>query len=455
RLNISKEIGLEREQKYEVRVLHPVERIIGEFSFGETCSFELDPFRTALILVTPAGEGGLGIKGTDYEIIRDIEEREIIINLLGFPGESKLISLDDGGYEFSKAVINGRPHNKLLEGKKVKIEFPGVKLEDDYYRDLGELPEVEVPLDAEALYEATVFSADNNALEARSLARSGLSKIPAVITAREAFVNQPLFEARGVWDKFMFDGDNNTSFYVNRRTSRDARINRGSLRIDLGKAIHIDELIIETEDEHGLQPWKFGEAAHMEVSADLKSWEQIRVLAGPVMKAKLDATIPLRYIRFRGTPDKIVEVKAYLNGNELDRDGWRGSNLFSPYNRFKAETAWSASTVIDEIHPGTYLAVALEGEHGREGAYAAIRVDGTPVGSPDRSPSYPCNAWEYPVYVTDSHNTYYIPLTKEMEGRKIDIVVLGMKGGKKNFKPNAYLTCYPLPYQKLELKLYR
>ncbi|HEC43332.1 MAG TPA: hypothetical protein ENI20_10935, partial [Bacteroides sp.] len=347
RLNISKEIGLEREQKYEVRVLHPVERIIGEFSFGETCSFELDPFRTALILVTPAGEGGLGIKGTDYEIIRDIEEREIIINLLGFPGESKLISLDDGGYEFSKAVINGRPHNKLLEGKKVKIEFPGVKLEDDYYRDLGELPEVEVPLDAEALYEATVFSADNNALEARSLARSGLSKIPAVITAREAFVNQPLFEARGVWDKFMFDGDNNTSFYVNRRTSRDARINRGSLRIDLGKAIHIDELIIETEDEHGLQPWKFGEAAHMEVSADLKSWEQIRVLAGPVMKAKLDATIPLRYIRFRGTPDKIVEVKAYLNGNELDRDGWRGSNLFSPYNRFKAETAWSASTVID------------------------------------------------------------------------------------------------------------
>ena len=165
--------------------------------------------------------------------------------------------------------------------------------------------------------------------------------------------------------------------------------------------------------------------------------------------------IPVRYVRFRGTPDKIVEVNGYLNGNELDRDGWRGSNLFSPYSRFKAETAWSASTVIDEIHPGSYLAVALEGVHGKEGAYAAIRVDGTPVGSPDRSPSYPCNAWEYPVQGTDSHYTYYIPLTKEMEGRKIDIVVLGMKGGMKYFKPNAYLTCYPVPYQKLELKLYR
>ena len=125
RLKISEEIGLEREQPYEVRVLHPVERIVGEFSLGETCPFELAPFRTALILVTPSGEGGLGIKGTDYEIVRDVEDRDVIINLLGFPGENKWISLDAGGSEFSEARINGRPYNKLVEGKKVKIEFPG------------------------------------------------------------------------------------------------------------------------------------------------------------------------------------------------------------------------------------------------------------------------------------------------------------------------------------------
>ncbi len=40
-----------------------------------------------------------------------------------------------------------------------------------------------------------------------------------------------------------------------------------------------------------------------------------------------------------------------------------------------------------------------------------------------------------------------------MEGKKIDIIVLGMKGGKKKFKPNAYLSCYPVPFQKLEVKL--
>ena len=191
----------------------------------------------------------------------------------------------------------------------------------------------------------------------------------------------------------------------------------------------------------------------MEVSADLKNWQRIPVLAGPAMKAKLDANIPVRYVRFRGTPDKIVEVRAYLNGKALDRDGWRGSNLFSPYTRFKAESAWSTTAVINEIHPGTYIAVALEGVHGIEGAYAALRVEGRPAGSPDRSPSYPCNAWEYPVRGTDSHYTYYIHLTKDMEGRNIDIVVLGMKGGIKDFKPFAYLTCYPVPYQKLELKL--
>ena len=255
-------------------------------------------------------------------------------------------------------------------------------------------------------------------------------------------------------DEFMFDGDKNTSFYVDRRTRWPAQINRGSLRIDFGKTIQIDELMIETGDEHGLQPWKFGEAKHMEVSADLKSWKPVSVLAGPVMKAKLDASIPLRYIRFRGTPDKIVEITGYFKGKELNRDSWRGSNLFSPYSRFKAETAWTATSVVNEIHPGTYLAVALEGRHGREGAYAAIRVDGKPIGAPDRSPSYPCNAWEYPVEWADSHYTYYIPLTKEMEGRNIDIVVLGMKGGGNECKPNAYLTCYPLPYQKIELKLY-
>jgi len=41
-----------------------------------------------------------------------------------------------------------------------------------------------------------------------------------------------------------------------------------------------------------------------------------------------------------------------------------------------------------------------------------------------------------------------------MEGKDIDIVVLGMRGGVKEFKPYAYLTCYPKPYKKMELVLH-
>jgi hypothetical protein len=100
------------------------------------------------------------------------------------------------------------------------------------------------------------------------------------------------------------------------------------------------------------------------------------------------------------------------------------------------------------------LAIALEGEHGVEGAYAALRVEGKPVGAPDRSPSYPVNPWEYLVAESKSHYTYYIPLSKEMEGKRIEMVVLGMKGGNPDFKPAAYLTCYPEPYLRKELKLY-
>ena len=212
---------------------------------------------------------------------------------------------------YQEAVLNGAANQNLIEGKTVTVTFPGNKLKDKYYRNLGELTMVDVPEDAEALYEATVYAADNNALEIRSHERSGPSNIPAVKAAREAFLNQPLFAARGLWDDYMFDGDKETSFYVSRRTWSKSVINKGSLRIDFGKAINLDQLVIDTEDEHGLQPWKFGEAARMEISTDLKTWTYLPVLAGPIMKAKLDASVPVRYIRFRGTPDKVVDVKGF------------------------------------------------------------------------------------------------------------------------------------------------
>jgi len=454
-INIGEEIGISDNTKFEVRLLHPVERILGKFNKGEKVTVQVDPFRTALVLICPENKGGIGISGCDYEIIQDVADKPVSIMLKGLSGTKHSVKLDKGGRNFTTAELDGRKIKGFVGGKSLKIEFPGEPLMEQYHRKIADLSPCDVPDDAEALYEATIFSTDNNALEIRELERAGETNIPQVKAARDALLNQPLFPARGLWDRYMFDGDPETSFYVSRRRHKAPLLNGGSLRLDFGKAVLMDQLIIELGSEHAMQPWKTEEAVLLEISEDLSEWQAIRILAKNTMKVNLDPKKPVRYIRFRGTPDKIIEVEGFLNGNPLDRSEWRGSHLFSPYYKIKAEQAWSASTIINEIHEGTYLAVALEGEHGTEGAYAAIRVDGKPIGASDRSPSYPVNPWEYPVAAVKSHYTYYIPLTKDMEGKEIDILVLGMKGGVKKFQPTAYLTCYPKPYKKMELKLYR
>ena len=447
--------GIEDDITYEVRLLHPVERILGTFKKGEEVPVTVDPFRAALVLICPENEDGIGIRGCDYEIIQDIPGKPVKIMLNGMPGTKHKITLDDGGNYFSRATLEGAQQKKLVKGKSVTFDFPGEMIEEKYHRKLVDLESCDVPEDAEALYEATIFSTDNNALEIRSLERSGETGIPEVKAAREAFLEQPLFADRGLWDNYMFDGDPETSFYVSRRRHRADLLNGGSLRLDFGKPVAMDHLIIEVGSEHALQPWKSGEAAFLEYSDDLKVWHETRILAGKTMKIPFDPEKPVRYVRFRGTPDKIIEITGFLDGMELDRTDWRGSQLFSPWYRISAEHAWSGKATINEIHPGSYICVALEGEHGKEGAYAAARVDGKLVGAADRSPSYPVNPWEYPTASVSSHYTYYIPLTEDMEGKEIEIVVLGMKGGETEFKPTAYLSCYPKPYQKKELLLYR
>ena len=313
---------------------------------------------------------------------------------------------------------------------------------------------ISVPKDAESLYEATCFAADNNALEARSLLRSGPTKIPQVQEARDALFGQELFASRGLWDRYLFDGDLKTSFYPSRRQGRsELRINVGALRLDLGKLTQLDSLKIIVGDEQALQPFKSSEAINVQVSEDLKTWKKILILAGNVMILPLDRGKPIRYIRFPGSPEKVLEIEGYVNGKPVERTHWRASNLFSTYNHVTAKAAFESSFVLNEIPKGSYLAVALNGKHGNEGAYAALRVNGKLVGAPDRSLSYRSNSWEYPVSKNESNYTYYFPLTEEMVGAKIEAVVMVMKDGVAEFKPEVWITAYPIPYEKKELIL--
>ncbi len=454
-VKLDEEIGLEKGKQIEVRQYHPTEKVLGVFKKGDYLEVEVLPFRSCLLVASSDGTPGYAIEGCDYEIIQDVKGKPVKIALLGLPGEEKTISLKKGKAKFTAARIDEKEAGELVRGETISLQFDGDKLDQPWHRKLGDLIAKPVPEDAEALYEASCFAADNNALEVRSLQRSGPTSIPQVQASRDAFFEQELFVDRGLWDRYMFDGDENTSFYVSRRRgSGDLLKNGGSFRLDLGEELSLDELVIRVKDEQALQPFKSWEAMQAEVSTNLKDWEQLTFLAGLDMKIELDPEKPIRYLRLQGTPEDIFEIDGYRNGEAVERDKWRASQHFSAYRRNPAREAWEYSFTLDEVPSGTYLAIALNGKHGVEGAYAAIRVNGIAIGAPDRSVSYSANQWEYPVRRRDSNYTYYIPLSEEMTGAKIDAVVLTMKDGISEFKPEVWITSYPIPFEKKELLLY-
>jgi hypothetical protein len=434
-IKLDEEIGLEKGSVVELRQYHPTERLIGRYKFGQTVSVEVLPFRSCLLIAASGKATTPPVEGCDYEVVQDIPGKPMKINLLGMPGERKTVRIN---------------------GSKSEVDFPGTPLKEAWHRKLGDMKTVPLPADAEALYEATCFAADNNALEARSWVRSGPSAIPQVQKARDAFFNQKVFVDRGLWDRYLFDGDLKTSFYPGRRWgTREVRINGGAFRLDMGTVTILDSLRILVGDAQGLQPFKPWEAVRVEVSADLKSWKTIPVLAGNVLTVPLGPSDPLRYVRLPGSPERVVEIEGYLAGKAVDRSQWKASNLFSGYRQAAPKEAFEARFVLNEIPKGSYLAIALNGKHGDEGAYAAIRVNGEPVGAPDRSISYKSNAWEYPVPKAESNYTYYIPLTPDMVGAKIDAVVLVLKNGVAEFKPEVWVTAYPMPYEKREILVSR
>jgi len=451
KVTLDEEIGLSSGTVIELRQYHPTERLIGTFEKGSSVDVEVLPFRSCLLMATST-RADIAVKGCDYEIVRDLPGKPVQIKLLAMPGDVRNIELVTGNRRFASARISGCRHDGLVRGRSAAVFFPGMPLTEKYHRKLGDLTPCNLPPDAEALYEATCFAADNNALEVRALQRSGPSRVPQVRKAREAFVKQKLFIDRGLWDRFLFDGDDETALYVARRVGV-APLFGGSLRIDLGATISLDRLVVRTGSEHSLQPFKYDETIGAQFSADLNNWTAMRLVADEEIVMDLDQGSRLRYIRFDGTPDRIVEIEGYLGGRKLDRAGWRASNLFARYSRIRPRKAWQHSFTLNEIPSGSYLAIALNGEHGVEGAYAAIRVDGKPVGAPDRSVSFPSNSWEYPARKRSSNYTYYVPLTEEMKGSKIDAVVLGLRNGSDQFKPEVWITAYPAPFCQLLLTL--
>jgi hypothetical protein len=446
-------IGLSGAGPVEVRQFHPTERILGEFDFAAQVDVEVLPFRACLIMATTAPTSELGVTNCDYAVIRDIPDKPAVLKLMAMPGQTMSVRLAAATDAFADASLDGKEVNELLQGKAVRVSFAGRTPEERWHRKLGDLHPVTVPLDAEALYEATCFAADNNPLEVRSLFRSGPTAVPQVQKARDAFFRHPLFVEKGLWDRNLFDARMETRFNQAPAWGGKPKYG-GALRIDFGTSTRIDRLVLRGD---GIRmPETAQGRLTADVSLDLKRWRPTEITTDHnAITISIPDSGPVRYFRLNGVPSPLAEVEGYRGSEPLDRTKWRASNLFASYAQAPAVAAWSLSVTLEDILPGSYLAIPLPGRHLPEGAFAAVRVGDRLVGAPSRAVSYNANVWEAPVQVVDGNYTYFVPLAKDLAGKSLEILVLVMKDGLNEIRPEAWITAYPVPLAQKELVLGR
>jgi len=447
---LGEEIGLSENKNIQLIQIHPYEQYIGNYDFIEKVKVTVEPFRSALFIATSNEYDEPLIKGTPFNVIRNVPDKSILIDLIGEPGTEASISLNSSD-SYSSALIDGVINNALINGEYYKVKFAGDKLKKETHRKFAGFVEVEVPDYVNALYEATVFSADNNALEIRSLMRSGETQIPSVINAREAFISQETFIRRGIWDKNLFDGNRNTGFWPSKKYDIDLRVKGGTLRLDLGEVCKIDEIVIHIPDYFSLHPLLGDEGNYVEISSDLVNWKTITYLADTLTKIAINSEV--RYFRFKYQPQQVVEVEGFYNGKTMNRSRWRASNLFAHPDRMKCVKSWRAEFTLDEIAKNSYLSVAINGKHGIEGAYVAAIIDGEFVGAPDRASSYPSNTWEYVNAQRDSNYTYYIPMKDEYVGKPIEIFVMAYDKENVNLNSEVWISTHGCSKERIRLEI--
>ncbi len=462
-VKLDTEIGLAPGHEVEVRQLHPTEKRLGLFKYGETVQVPVAAFGACLLYVGTARSEEQGVTGCDYRVIQDVPGQPVELELLGLPGTSAHVELLNAAL-YKNATLNGRDVTSLLSGA-LSLDFPGTPLRLPTHRKLADMQPCEIPADGASLYEATVFAADNNALEVRELMRSGgWSKIPQVRKSQEAFFNQPDFIGNGLWDKFLFDGRPDTGFWpcsTKFRGRGDIALDGGCFRLDLGAVHNVDELVLNTGDLFGMSPILNGAGYHAYVSTDLVSWRTVKFLGGVTMRLPVNG--PMRYLKMGGRtngintvdamPQRLISVEGLYKGVSLPRANWRASNLFR--KEFKPVKAWQAGFTLDEIAEGSYLCIALYGKHGVEGAYAAAKIGNAYVGCPDRAVSYPANVFGYMVSAQESNYTYYLPLDASAQGKPVEVFVLARDEKNLELKPEVWITTRKAPFQKKRLVLER
>lgn len=370
-LKLDEEIGLGKRGRVTLTEYHPSERKLGSFAYGSTIKVTVQPFRALLLVATTKTASLLPVKAYRSD---------------------------------------------------VNVEV------------CGEMTPVEVPADADRLYESLMFALDNNALEVRSLQRAGQTAVPQVQAARDAFFHQPTFVERGIWDAYLFDENPSTGFFPS-SCQGDQRISGGCLRVDLGDEVYVDSVRLYTPSYFGLRPMQPFEGQMAAISSDLNQWQEQMFLADTL--TTLPVQRKMRYLKVFNAPQQLSEVEVYAGGKKLAATAFKANNLFAP--SFHAVRAWTLQVKVPQVEGDAKLCVALEGQHGVEGAYAVARVGEHVVAAGDRAPSYPSNTFESNVERRDRNYTYYINVTPEMENQLVEVVVLGNEACSADLKPTVYL----------------
>lgn len=437
---LGKEIGLDTDKNVQVNIHHPYEEALGEFKAGEKVEVELLPFRATLIEVSVVDEAEPMLTGCKYEIVKEDET--------GVPVEVKILACDGGDI----MLKNKGTETLFMHGE----ECDNAEKAPVY---LGELTESErTPANGEELYETAMYCISNDALEARSILRSGETKIPEVQKARDAFFNQLHYKLRGCEAKNMFDGNPDTFYDSQSKTYCDnnLRIDNGCLRVDFGKEYDCDSVEVEffsgdyptrevavqnlpliAEYSCNLKEWQASARVETRVSDDDFTAKIIRFTAhtlynlhGKKLTASYKVNDKIRYLRIENPVDRIYAVRLIKDGKEIKTDVLCANNMQAHYRHKKINLVKSGEFTLPEYKSGAKLTVAVNGEHGTEAVYCVAEIGGKRCGFPERAPDYKANQWEHMVCSSDKNNTFFLELPDGIHGETVKVSALFMNRGK-------------------------
>ncbi len=450
RVRLDMEIGLVPCEKVAVSIRHPYEEWIGEFAYGDVVDLPIAPFRSTLVEICDAAEADPMLSGCRYEVLHEDETGKI--------DRVKIVS-STGTIAWS----DGRPFDRSIASFDATVRAP--KLLGETAADAF----AAVPADANAQLEAALFVQNHDSLEARELVRSGETQIPEVKAARDAFFGQATYRLRGCESRFAFDGKEDTFFDgLSKRYFGGFRMDGGCLRVDFGAIHEADEIRftyfdidVPTVNEKAKQAL----VPTCTYSSDLRDWRETTIeTVSTVRNETIDMLVhcvhnvtqvsgrrrmvtyrldaPVRYFKMPVPIDHIYEIALYKNGEKLALESPRANNLLPADRKVCYAKELPVEVTAEDWREGCYLAIGLEGDHGVEGAYAVLEIDGKIVAAPDRAPGYNSNIWECPMSHlkrTGHHYTYYFPLEKDWCGKPITARVLGVDAAKKAYGLSAYL----------------